>query len=167
MNILTLEHGVFELDTIPEEVDDLRFAVLDNSNPKEPDYHFIPMIFLESFSAPALLLEIGGQHTVKIPVDWKILIGEEDHGDLEVLSITSINDRDFKAFEFNPLKSYSPTYLPIEIIDVYTEVKWYFPKLKTGQILCVPLTQDPNSPCIYFVKDISKNSEIVDITKAF
>jgi len=166
MKILTLEHGVFELDQIPEEVDDLRFAIFDNSNPKEPDYFFVPMIFLESFSAPALVLEINGQQ-VKMPVDWKILVGEEEHGDLEVLPLTSINDRDFKAFEFNPLTSYSPTYKPIEIIDVYTEVKWYFPKLKPGQMLCVPLDQSDNPKCVYFVKDVNKTSEIVDITKAF
>jgi len=35
-----------------------RFAILDNSNPNV-DYHYIPLIFLESFSAPALVLRVG------------------------------------------------------------------------------------------------------------
>ena len=49
MRILTAENNCFEMTDFPEEVDDLRFAVLDNSNPKDPDYFFIPLIFLETF----------------------------------------------------------------------------------------------------------------------
>ena len=39
----------------------LRFAVLDNSDPNEPDFFYIPLIFLESFNAPAAVLQIGEQ----------------------------------------------------------------------------------------------------------
>ena len=41
-----------------------------------------------------------------------MLIGEEDHGDLEVLSLTSINDRGFKAFVFNQLTDFKPDFYP-------------------------------------------------------
>ena len=51
MRILTLDNTYYDLNQLPEEVDDMRFAILDNSNPAEPDYHFIPLIFLESFNA--------------------------------------------------------------------------------------------------------------------
>ena len=61
MRILTLEDKSFEMNELPDEVDDLRFAVLDNSDPKNPDYFYIPLIFLESFNSPALVLDIGGQ----------------------------------------------------------------------------------------------------------
>ena len=45
MKILTLENKTYILEKIPEYVDDkLRFAVLDNSNPADPDYFFIPLI---------------------------------------------------------------------------------------------------------------------------
>ena len=46
--ILTLDNVCFPMTDVPDEVDDLRFAVLDNSNPEDPDYFFIPLIFLES-----------------------------------------------------------------------------------------------------------------------
>jgi len=151
---------------LPEEVDDLRFSILDNSDATSPDYFYIPLIFLESFSAPALVLRIG-PHTIKMPVDWKILIGEPDVGDLEALPLTSINDRGFKAFEFNPLTSFSPTFLDIEILDIYQEVKWYAPKLKNGQFLCVPLSTGAKPQCVYFVKDISRNCEVVNYAMAF
>ena len=77
MRILTLEDTAFEMNELPDEVDDLRFAILDNSDPANPDYFFIPLIFLESFNSPALVLDVAGNQ-VKLPVDWKILIGEKD-----------------------------------------------------------------------------------------
>ena len=166
MRILTLDNEYYNLETLPEEIDDLRFAILDNSNPSNVDYHYIPLIFLESFNAPALVLKIG-KHTIKMPVDWQILIGEKEHGDLETLPLTSINDRGFNAFVFNPLTSFSPTFLPIEIVDIYHDVTWYAPRLKNGQFLCVPLNDGPKPECVYFVKEISRNCEIIDYAQAF
>ena len=98
MRILTLDNKSFEMNEIPDEVEDLRFCVLDNSDPKEPDYFYIPLIFLESFNSPALVLRIGN-NIIKMPVDWQILIGEPDLGDLEVVPLTSINDRGFSRSE--------------------------------------------------------------------
>ena len=166
MRILTLENTAFEMNEIPDEVDDLRFCVFDNSDPKDPDYFFIPLIFLESFNSPALVLRIG-PHTVKMPVDWQILIGEPDLGDLEVVPLTSINDRGFSVFTFNPRSSFRPEFHPIEIIDIYQDVKWYFPKLKPGQMLAVPLNNGSEPVCAYFIKDVSRQSEVVDYSKVW
>lgn len=166
MRILTLENQAFEMNEIPDEVDDLRFGILDNSDPKNPDYFFIPLIFLESFNAPALILRIG-EETVKMPADWQILIGEAEFGDLEVMPLTSINDRGFSAYTFNQLSSFKPMFLPIEIIDIYQDVKWYFPKLRPGQLLSVPISEGSEPLCAYFVKDISRQSEVVDYGKIF
>jgi len=162
--ILTLENRAYELNDIPEEVDDLRFAILDNSDPKNPDYFFIPLIFLESFNSPALVLNIGGR-VIKMPADWQILIGEAEFGDLEVIPLANINDRGFSAFTFNPLESFRPEFHQIDIIDVYLDVKWYFPKLRPGQLLAVPISNDPQPLCAYFVKDISRQSEVIDYSK--
>lgn len=168
MRILDLDtNAAYELNEIPDEVGDLRFAVLDNSDSKNPDYFYIPLIFLESFNAPALVLKIG-RSIIRMPVDWQILIGENDLGDLEVVPLTSINDRGFSAFCFNPLTSFKPEFHQIEIVDIYQDVKWYFPKLKPGQMLAVPLEAGVERPlCAYFVKDVSRQSEVVDFGKAF
>jgi hypothetical protein len=166
MNILTLSDHHYDLTTLPEEIDDLRFAILDNSNTANVDYFYIPLIFLESFNSPALVLRIG-ESVIKMPLDWQILIGEPDLGDLETLPLTSINDRGFKAFEFNPLSGFKPNFLDIEILDVYNDVTWYAPRLKNGQFLCVPIDDGAKPRCVYFVKEISKNCEVVDFSQAF
>jgi hypothetical protein len=166
IRILTLENRPYDLNTLPEEVDDMHFAVLDNSDTSNPDYHYIPLIFLESFNAPALVLKIG-EYTTRMPVDWQILIGEPDLGDLEVMPLTSINDRGFNVFQFNPLTSFRPSFPKIEIVDVYQDVTWYAPKLRNGQLLAVPLDGSDNPECVYFVKTISRNCEIIDYNRAW
>jgi len=162
MKILTLENKTYTLEKIPEYVDDnLRFAVLDNANPQDPDYFFVPLIFLESFSAPAAVLQIG-QHKLTMPLDWKVVIGEAEEQELFVLPITSLNDRGFSSFLYNPLTGSRPEFAGIDIVDIYQEVKWYFPKVKSGQMLAIPLTDGDNPLCAYFVKDISRASETID-----
>ena len=97
-----------------------------------------------------------------MPLDWKMLIGEAGQQEMHVLPITSLNDRGFDAFTFNPLSSSKPDFYPIDVVDIYTEVKWYFPKIKSGQLLAVPLTKGPKPVCAYFVKDISRQCEQID-----
>lgn len=167
MKILTLDNNeTYNLENLPEEIEDLRFAILDNSNPHSVDYHYIPLIFLESFNSPALVLRVGDS-IIKMPMDWQILIGEPEFGDLETIPLTSINDRGFKAFEFNPLSSFRPSFLDLEILDIYNDVTWYAPRLRNGQFLCVPIDEGSKPRCIYFVKEISRNCEVVDYSQAF
>ena len=163
MRILTLDNKCFNLDDLPEQIeDDVRFSVLDNSDPKNPDYFFVPLIFLESFNAPAMVLDIGG-HEVTMPVDWSIAVGCSESGmDLEVLPLTSINDRGFEAFLFNPLSSFKTEFAEIKIVNFYTDVKWYFPKMKNGQLLSVPITEGDKPLCAFFVKDISRQCEVIE-----
>src|SRR6056300_162467 len=166
MRILTLENRAFDLNELPEEVEhDARFSVLDNSDPKNPDFFFQPLIFLESFNSPAILMKIG-EHEIQMPLDWCLLVGDSDCGsDPEVLPLTSINERGFEAFQINPIKGYRCEFEPIEIINIYQDVKWYFPKMKNGQLLTVPLSDGENPDCAFFVKDISRQMELIDYGK--
>ena len=154
------------LNNLPDELeDDVRFSVLDNSDPKDPDFFFIPLIFLESFSSPAIVMEINGNELM-MPVDWNIAVGDHECGnDLEVLPLTSINDRGFEAFLFNPLSSFKTEFGDIKITNFYNDVKWYFPKMRNGQLLSVPITEGDNPLCAFFVKDISRQSETIDYSQ--
>lgn len=166
MRILTLNNTAFDLNELPEEVeDDTRFSVLDNSNPQDPDFYFMPLIFLESFNSPAILLRIG-EDEVQMPLDWCMVVGDKECGmDPEVLPLTSINERGFDAMLFNPIKGFKIDYQPIEIINIFADVRWYFPKMKNGQLLTVPIRDGHNPPCAYFVKEVSRQSEILQLHK--
>jgi len=166
MQILTLDNISFSLNNLPDEVDDsTRFAVLDNSDPKDPDFFFMPLIFLESFNAPAMVLRIG-ENEVTMPIDWCIAVGDSTSAcDIEILPLTSINDRGFEALCFNPLSSFRVEFQKIEIVNFYNDVKWYFPKMKNGQLLAVPTSKKEKPDCVYFVKEISRQNEIIDLSK--
>tara|TARA_Y100001970_G_scaffold294371_1_gene451992 strand:+ start:6799 stop:7302 length:504 start_codon:yes stop_codon:yes gene_type:complete len=161
MQILTLDNTTYPLNSVPDEVDDnMRFSVLDNSDSDNPDFFFIPLIFLESFSSPAVVMEIG-QHKIQMPIDWHVVIGDKEVGDLEVVPITSLNDRGFDCFCYNPVSDVRPDFAPINITNVFSEIKWYFPKLRPGQILAIPLESGDKPRCAFFVKDIARQSETI------
>tara|TARA_B100000900_G_scaffold386037_1_gene376157 strand:- start:746 stop:1246 length:501 start_codon:yes stop_codon:yes gene_type:complete len=161
MKILTVDNKSYELDYVPEEIDDIRYCVLDYSNKNEADYFFVPLVFLEIFNAPAAVLKIGNS-MVKMPLDWSLIICEPDVGEPEVVPITSLNDRGFHAFTFNPITGFLPKFQEVEITNVFQEVKWHFPKLKYGHLLAVPLDENDESNCAFFVKETSKIPDVLD-----
>jgi hypothetical protein len=166
MQILTLDNKTFSLNNLPDEVDEnTRFAVLDNSTPSDPDFFFMPLIFLESFNAPAMVLRIGDDE-IAMPIDWCIAVGDSTSAcDIEILPLTSLNDRGFEALCFNPLSSFRVEFKKIEIVNFYNDVKWYFPKMKNGQLLATPTHGGEKPNCAYFVKEISKQNEIIQLDK--
>ena len=168
MKILTLEDQPLDLNTLPEQiVEDIRFSVLDNSDPSNPDFFFIPLIFLESFSSPSVVLDIGG-FEVQMPIDWHIAVGCSDSGnDIEVLPLTSIGDRGFEAFLFNPHTSFKPDFTHVKVINYYNDVKWYFPKVRNGQLLSVPVQEKKSPLCAYFIKDVTRQTEVIKYGELF
>ena len=56
MKILTLDNLSYELDTVPDEIDDIRYSVLDYTDQTDVDYIWVPLVFLESFNAPAAVV---------------------------------------------------------------------------------------------------------------
>jgi hypothetical protein len=166
MQILTLDNETFFLNNLPDEVDEnTRFSILDNSNPQDPDFFFIPLIFLESFNSPAMVLKID-QYEIAMPVDWCLAVGDPQcASNIEILPLTSLNDRGFDALVYNPLTDFRIEFKKIEIVNFYNDVKWYFPKTKNGQLLTTPLCPGPRPPCAYFVKEVSRHTEIIHLDK--
>ena len=162
MNILTVDNVTYDLNAVPNEIDDLQYCVLDCGNPKLLDYFFIPLIFLESFNAPAVILDIGGQ-TIEMPMDWSILIGEKEMGICEMVPLTSLNDRGFEAFVHNPFSGYTHEFKEVKIVNVFQEVKWYFPKLKNGHILTMPIRAGSKPSCVFFAKELNQIPDQIQV----
>lgn len=174
MKLLTNENKPFDTNNIPNDVLDLRYCILDYTEPTDVDFYFVPLMFLESFTSTSALVQIG-QYTVQLPLDWSIVIGDKEVGDLEVLEIHRLNDRPMSAFVFNPLSSFYFSYLDIHIIDVFSDVKWYMPQLQTNHILTVPLGEknqwvksrnknESYPECCYIIRDVNKLPDVLNIT---
>jgi hypothetical protein len=166
MQILTVENKPFSLNDFPNEVDDsIRYGVLDNSNPQDPDFIFPPFVYLESFNSPAMVLHIDDAE-VAIPIDWCIAVGDNNTAThIEVLPMTSLNARGFNALVFNPITGFRLDFGKIEIVDFYSDVKWHFPRMKPGHLLALPLSNKPNPPCIFIVKELSRVCEIIHLDR--
>jgi len=162
MNILTVDNVTYELNAVPNEVDDLQYCVLDCTNPKSLDYFYIPLIFLESFNAPAVILDIGGRQ-IEMPMDWSIMIGEKELGICEMIPLTSLNDRGFECFIYNPFSGYTHQFIEVKIVNVFQEVKWYFPKLKNGHILTMPLNAGKKPSCVFFAKELNQIPDQISV----
>jgi hypothetical protein len=116
MKILTPENRAFYMNDIPDEVDDLRYCVLDYSNQQDVDFFFIPLIFLDNFPRPAADLQLG-PYRLQVPLDWSIVIVDKMSGMMEILELKNINDREFTAFGLNPINGYMPHFLDINIVS--------------------------------------------------
>jgi len=166
MLILTEENKSYNLDCIPDEVDDVRYCVLDCSSNREMDFYWLPLFFLESFNAPAVVLDIG-PYKIQMPLDWSILVCDDSYSDLEVMPLTQLNDRGFHAITFNPLEHMVPVSYEVNISNIYADVKWYFPKLKNGNVLTMPLTEGAVPACSLFVKEGNKVPDPLDMAILF
>jgi hypothetical protein len=171
MNILTVENKTYNIDMMPDEmgdddIGDVRFCILDMTNNKNIDYFYLPLVFLESFYAPAVVLDIGGQE-IQMPLDWSLMVCDEEINEVEVMPLTRLNDRGFYAFQYNPFSDFTPSAVPVEIINVYSEVKWFFPKLKNGCMLVTPITMNTTPPCCFFVREYTKLPKNIDVGDLF
>lgn len=165
MRILTNENTSLSINDISDDIaEDIKYGILDYEDVKNVDYKFIPIVFLETFHAPAVDIQLG-PYRVQMPMDWSIVIGDKHSGELEIIELKKINDRPFQAFSLNPITGFMPEFLDIEIVNIFPDVKWHFPKLKYGHILTIPLTLKPNPPCCLFLKDINKIPDQLDITQ--
>lgn len=144
----------------------MRYCVLDCSNPKDIDFYWLPLIFLESFNAPAVVLDIG-PYQIQMPLDWSILVCDDNYSDMEVMPLTQLNDRGFHAITFNPLEHMVPISYEVTISNIYADVKWYFPKLKNGNVLTMPLQAGIIPPCSLFVKEGNKVPDPLDMAILF
>lgn len=166
MRILTNTNQAYAINQIPDKVDDVRYCVLDYSNTDDVDYYFLPLIFLESFHSPCIDIKIG-PYNIQMPLDWSVIIGDVNLGDLEIMPLIYLMDKDFDVFCFNPVQGFMPKFLKLEIINTWPDVKWYFPKLKNGHLLAVPLEDKPDPLCAFFVKEVNKLPDVIDIRKLF
>lgn len=164
MKILTIDNIAYNINQVPDKVDDIRYCVLDYSNQADVDYYFLPLVFLESFHSPCIDIKIG-PYNIQMPLDWSIIIGDVNLGDLEVMPLIYLMDKDFDIFCFNPVNGFMPKFHKIEIVNTWPDVKWYFPKLKNGHLLAVPLNNNPEPLCAFFVKETNKLPDSIDIRK--
>src|SRR5690606_19633685 len=116
------------------------------------DYYFKPLVFLESFNDCALQFNIG-PHKIQVPKDWSIITGDPEIGEIELIPVEEINNRDFHAFTFNPHTGFYHTFLPIKLDDLFVNVRLIFPKLDQHNFILITLITSPTPDSIFLINE--------------
>ena len=80
-----------------------------------------------------------------------------------MVPLTSLNDRGFEAFVHNPFSGYTHEFKEVKIVNVFQEVKWYFPKLKNGHVLTMPIKAGSKPSCVFFAKELNQIPDQIQV----
>lgn len=161
MYILTENNTPFSMNEVNEETD-IMFGIIDYSDPNNADYIFYPLMFMETYRTPAVELLVGDD-IVTVPMDWNIVIGDKDSGEIEVFPIKKLIDRSFDAFIMNPISGFMPEFKTLKVLNIFPDLKWNLPKLMNGYILCVPIKNVSQPKCIFISSPTVKVPEVLNI----
>ena len=180
MRILTPEGEAFDVSKLNGKQ---HFTILDVSDADNIDYRCAVVNWTHEYEWPAIELQIG-PYRLEVPLNWRILTGDSNEGELELVDIEQIPNFDYDAFVLNPFKSFMPKFMPVHIVNSYgnSMTMWSLPKLQKKQIMAVPLGQpsewperlnpesgktEPYPLCAYFVDDSDKMNDVLDIRDVF
>lgn len=161
MNVLTPENITFDMDLVTEHIPEEMYCVLDLSPTGESDFYFRHILNTVSFNSISADLQIG-EKIIQVPLGWQIMLGDEETGMVEMCTIENIlNMKEPKAFVYNPIRSMYPKFEPVKVLRVFAlTTKWQIPMLPKKNLLCVPLANGENPPCVYFADE---NEKIQDL----
>ena len=57
MKILTLENSAYDIDCVPNEIEDIRYCVFDAGDTEFQDYYWLPLNFPRKFSCSCNLFK--------------------------------------------------------------------------------------------------------------
>lgn len=134
MMVLTENNEPVDVTTVSGG--EVHFGVLDFTKPKTPDYMWKPLVFIDTFSAPGVDLEIG-EFRVTLPFKWSLMIGHGDQVDL--ISIEDLVGNTHNVFAFNPMASYMPRVIECRVRGVHRNANWSVPTMMKEYLLLVPL----------------------------
>lgn len=157
MLILTPNNTAFEMNAVNSFIPDEQYCALDLSDISDTDYFFHNILSTMSFSALVAVLTVG-EYTIQMPLNWQILLGDENTGMMEVSSIEDlISLKDPHAFVYNPYVSRYPHFMPVCVKNICTiNLRWVTPCLSKHNMLAVPLTYTKEPLCCFFADEIDK-----------
>lgn len=102
------------------------------------DFKLTPLTILEEIVAPTVILSVEG-FDFPLPASWNVLVVDEESMILDVIELSEVAGREFRAFVYGPS-------MPMARTSVIS-VKQYFPSypnvgpsLNKHQMLCHPVS---------------------------
>lgn len=150
------------MNTVGDRVPNEMYCSLDLSNVKESDYFFHQILSTVNFSAMSAELQIGN-FISQVPLNWQILLGDEDTGMMEMASIEDLLSlKDPHAFVYNPVSSMYPRFVPVKVRNIYTiNIRWQIPMMNKHNLIAVPLSYSDKPLCAFFADETDRISDFI------
>lgn len=101
------------------------------------DYTLAPLLVLEEIVAPTIELSIYG-FNFKLPANWNILVVDGETMQLDVVEISEVAGKEFKAFLYGPDEPRHEASV-ISVSEYYPNYHNVGPSLYKYQMLCHPV----------------------------
>jgi len=105
------------------------------------DFTLSPLLVFEAVICPTITLRVRG-FTFDLPANWNILISDEETYQLDVVEISELAGKEFKALIYG-MDMVNVELEPIQVIDYKINHQNVGPSLNKYQMLCHPI--DPTS----------------------
>jgi len=104
------------------------------------DYTLAPLLVLEEVVSPSIELMIDGFRFV-LPANWNMLVADDDTMQLDVVEISDLAGKEFKALVYGPNKLRADLSV-ISVTDYHPNFQNVGPSLNKHQMLCHPISPD-------------------------
>lgn len=104
------------------------------------DYTLAPLLIFEEVICPTISVMIKG-FTFELPANWNILVTDEETMQLDVVEISELAGKGFKAMVYGMNMS-MPELEKITVNDYFSNFRNIGPSLNKYQMLCHPISPD-------------------------
>jgi hypothetical protein len=138
MLILDTDNNTRDTDQLSEAC---FYSVLRFRDPKNPDFYFEELTYIEEFSSHTMKIEVGG-YPLFVPFHWSVLCSDQEY--IQTIPLYEFSGRPFCAFCINPIDGFSPYYPEIRIVEVFSNSTWTCPPIHDKDMLVVPIGPNPS-----------------------
>lgn len=137
MLIFNEDHDAIILDSIQGPTLSEYMYVLDLSM---MDYTLAPLLIFEEVVCPTISITVRG-FTFELPANWNILVTDEETLQLDVIEISELAGKDFKAMVYG-MSMGMPEVERITVNDYLPNHQNIGPSLNKYQMLCHPVSPE-------------------------
>ena len=150
------------MNTVGDHIPNEMYCALDLSSIANSDYYFHDIMSTVNFSAMAAELQIGEFQT-QVPMNWQILLGDEDTGMMEMATIEDLLSLKLPhAYVFNPISSMYPRFLPVKVNNIFTiNIRWQMPMMNKQNLLAIPLSFTEKPLCAFFADETDRINDLI------
>lgn len=140
MEVLIPDNTSFNLNQPTSKLIDSKMCVFDYSDKDDMDFYFKKITTYILYRYPTVELGIGDKYTLEIPLNWRILITNDNDYLCQLVPVEELLHFEHQTAIFNPYYVGIPKIVNIKINSVnQTAVEHFVPKIPKKNLLVMPL----------------------------